>query len=264
MPRLKLYFTYDGTHYSGFQRQKNTSRTIQEVIENKLSIISNTRVNMLASGRTDGGVHARIQVAHVDVPEAVLVLLHKPSPILGESRLVQGLNRLLPPDIRMLKIDHVSGDFHAIAGVRKKTYVYFIDPSPIQLPELKTWSWGLRLPLDWDSMERATSDLIGRHDFKAFCGAGSKVKTTTRTIYEARWGKVRFQGFSYPCELRALRITGSGFLKNMVRSIAGSLVHIGNKKASPDMIAQAIKSGDRRSVGPTAPAHGLWLWDILY
>lgn len=263
MPRLKLYITYDGTRYKGWQRQLNTPDTIQEVIETKLSIIANGRVRMRASGRTDAGVHARIQVAHCDVPEHVARLAQAVSGPLQENRLKQSLNTLLPYNIRVLRIDVVPQSFHA-ARPRKKTYLYFIDPSPVQLPEVRRYAWHLRFPLDWEAIEQATHVLEGHHDFKAFCGKGSAVKTTTRTLFEARWGVTVWQGISHPVELKVLRLTGSGFLKHMVRSIAGTLVHIGNRKASPDLIPRLLETGDRAIVGPTAPAHGLWLWDIQY
>lgn len=264
MPRLKIYLTYDGTSYNGWQRQKNTATTIQEILENKLSRIANTRVSVMSSGRTDAGVHARIQVAHATVPEAVLKLLEHSSPVPGESRLKQGLNSLLPPDIRILRIEHVADEFHALRDVTRKTYLYFIDPSPVQMPELRRYAWNLRLPLDWNAMEQATAPLVGRHDFKAFCGAGSDVKTTVRTLYEATWGTMAWHGVSHSTELRVLRLTGSGFLRNMVRSVAGTLVHIGNGKAKPGLVAGLLETGDRKLAGPTAPPHGLWLWDILY
>jgi tRNA pseudouridine38-40 synthase len=254
MARLKLYFSYDGTYYSGLQRQANTSNTIQEILETKLSMISNTRVSLMASGRTDAGVHARIQVAHCNIPDNVA----------ARPNLMKSLNSLLPPDIRMLLIETVHEGFDALRDVQKKTYVYFIDPNPIQWPELRNYAWHLRLPLNWPAMEEATKDLLGDHDFKALCAADTTARSTVRTVYEARWGTVDWRGVGGCYELRALRVTGSGFLKNMVRSIAGTLVHIGNGKASSDLIRRCLESRERSMAGPSAPAHGLWLWDILY
>ncbi len=264
MARLKIYLTYDGTFYHGWQRQLNTPKTIQEILETKLSIMSNARVSIMSSGRTDAGVHARIQVAHATVPDTVLRLLENPSPILGESRLVQGLNSLLPRDIRVLRIEQVAPDFHALRQIDKKTYLYFIDPSPVQLPELRDHAWHLRMPLDWKAVEKATKALAGRHDFKSFCAAGSSVKTTTRTLFEAYWGTFKWRGISHTTELRVLRLTGSGFLRGMVRSVAGTLVFIGNRRAPPERVAQLLETPNRAGVGPTAPACGLWLWDVLY
>lgn len=268
MARLKLYLSYDGTKFRGWQRQKNTPHTIQEVFENKLSIIANSRVSLMASGRTDAGVHARVQVAHVDVPETTLRLL-QPSPLSmitghAETRLQQSLNSLLPPDIRLLRVEQVDADFHALKSAKKKTYVYFFNPNPVQPADLRNYTWHLKLPINWDAVEEATKYFVGRHDFKSFCAADAPAKSTVRTIYEARWGIVRRQGIGAPCDLRVLRVTGGGFLKHMVRCIAGSLIFVGQGKDSPDFIERALKATDRRAAGPTAPPHALWLWDILY
>ncbi|MEW6057152.1 MAG: tRNA pseudouridine(38-40) synthase TruA [Bdellovibrionota bacterium] len=257
MPRLKLYFSYVGTRYHGWQRQKNTRYTIQEILETKFSVIANKRVSVVASGRTDAGVHARIQVAHVDVPDSVVRLYER-------NRLILGLNSLLPRDIRVLKVEPAVDDFHAIRDAKKKTYLYFLDTNPIQWPELRHSAWHLRLPIDWKAIEEGTRYFKGKHDFKAFCGANGNAKTSVREIYEAHWGAVRWRGVGGVCELRVLRVTGNGFLRNMVRSIVGTLVHVGSGKSSPEKIRTALETCDRKLAGPTAPAHGLWLWDILY
>lgn len=264
MPRLKISLTFDGTNYRGWQIQKNARHTLQGVLEEKLAIIANTRVPTFPCGRTDAGVHARVMVVQADVPESTLRLLGAGSPIPGESRLKQGLNRLLPRDLRVLAVEEAPPGFHALRDVHRKTYLYFIDTSPVQLPELRRYSWHLRLPMDWKAIEQATPAFAGRHDFKAFCGKGSKVKTTVRTLHEVWWGTHLWQGIAHPVELKVLRVTGSGFLKQMVRSIVGTLVHIGNGKASPEIVGQLLQTGHRPLVGPTAPAHGLWLWDVSY
>lgn len=256
--RLKFYFNYLGTLYHGFQRQANTQKTVQEVLETKISMIANARTTLMASGRTDAGVHARIQVAHADVPDL------DRAPQLAPSRLLPALNSVLPRDIRMLRIDQVPGSFHALRDVKKKTYLYFIDPSPIQLPELRNHSWHLRFPLDLNAMMQATPNFLGEHDFRAFCAADTTARSTVRTLYEARWGEHNWHGIGGSAKLLVFRVTGSGFLKNMVRSMLGSLVHIGNGKANPDLICRGLQTRDRRLAGPSAPAHGLWLWDILY
>ncbi len=252
MVKLKLYFSYDGTHYHGWQRQANTPSTIQEIFENKLSMVFNKRLSVHASGRTDAGAHARIQVAHVEVD-------------LKQSleQLTSSLNKLLPPDIRVLKIEEVSSEFHAQLGVLKKTYLYCIDPSPIQWPVLRDYAWNLKFPLDWDAITVATHYLCGEHDFRAFCSVDHSAKTTIRTLFEAYWGEMECNGL-FEAKLKVFRITGNGFLKQMVRGIVGTLVYIGQGKAQPELLKQLIKTGDRKFCGPTAPARGLWLWDILY
>jgi tRNA pseudouridine38-40 synthase len=221
-------------------------------------------VHAQSCGRTDAGEHARVQAVHADLPERTMRLIETESILKGESRFKQALNSLLPHDIRVLMVKRMQDGFHATRDVRRKTYVYLIDPSPVQLPELRRYAWSLRLPLDWAAIEQATRVLKGQHDFKAFCGKGSTAKTTTRTIYEAHWGIHEWHGLVHPVKLHAFRITGNGFLKHMVRSIVGSLIHIGNRKVPADRVARLLESGKRDLVGPTAPPQGLWLWDLTY
>lgn len=257
MRRLKIYFSYDGTHYHGFQRQKNVTKTVQEVLESAVSKLTATRVSILSSGRTDAGVHARIQVAHVDLPPQVFIRWNLES-------LQKALNSILPRDIRIWLIQNAPAGFHAVRSAKKKTYLYFIDPSAVQWPSLRHYSWHLKLPLDWDLMRQTARSFRGTHDFKAFCASNSSAKTSVRHIYEARWGKAPAGVFGAHTELWVFRITGNGFLKHMVRSIVGTLVKIGSHKEDPSIVTRALESGDRRLVGPTAPSRGLWLWDIDY
>lgn len=254
--KVKLYFSYDGTPFHGWQRQANTPRTIQEEVERALSRIAGDKVTCTASGRTDSGVHARVQVAHAVLPQARLKLVEN-------GRLVLAMNSVLPSGVRLLRAERVSPKFHAQRDVIRKTYLYFINPSPVQSPALSRYSWHLRLPLDWGAMAEATQGLEGTHDFKAFCDADASTKTSVRTIYEARWGLVEAGPFGAG-RLYALRVTGNGFLKHMVRSLVGTLVHIGNGKAGPELVGKALRTQERKLAGPTAPPQGLWLWDILY
>lgn len=254
--KVKLYLSYDGSNMYGWQRQKNADRTIQQIVEQTLSKICACPVTCTSSGRTDAGVHARIQVAHALIPEARLTLIEN-------GRFILAVNSLLPRNIRLHKAQVVPESFHAQRDVLRKTYLYFVDTSAVQVPALRQYSWNLRHPLDWKAIEKATQLLVGSHDFKAFCDADSSVKTTTRTLFEAEWGRI--SGFPFgPSELRALRLTGNGFLKHMVRSITGTLVKVGEGKISHDQFKRALLSGNRKLVGPTAPPNGLWLWDILY
>lgn len=251
--KLKIYFSYDGTAYHGFQRQKNVNNTVQEVLERALTRIADTRTKVMATGRTDTGVHARIQLAHTMVNPALFQRL-------GSKRFVQSLNSLLPLDVRVLRVEEADLKFHAIRSVKKKTYMYFIDVSPIQTPFLRNYAWHLWLPLDWVAMRKATEHFVGTHDFRAFCAANSSAKTTVRTIYEASWQtKVLFG----ETQLMAFQVIGSGFLKQMIRSMVGTLVQVGNHKRSVESVAELLRVPNRKKSGPTAPAHGLWLWDIL-
>ncbi len=279
--KIRIYISYDGTHYHGWQRQVGSLQTVQEVLENRFSRLLNSKISIQASGRTDAGVHARVQVAHARIPVAGFerFFKHKSLPtsksgFVSEvldapgAHLVHGLNSILPTDIRVLKIDPVASDFHAQRDACRKKYIYLIDQSKVQLPFLRHYSWHLRYPLNLEQMQRATQLLIGTHDFASFCGAGSTVKTTRRTIYKA--------SIKVGSELLIFEVVGSGFLKNMVRSIVGTLVLIGSNKtvrlehtgpvvaADVDYMQRLIHQPNRLNIGPTAPPHGLWLWDVYY
>ncbi len=254
--RVKFYCSYDGAGFSGWQRQAGEARTVQKVFEDALSRVCNTKTNVTASGRTDAGVHARIQVVHADVPVARRSLIES-------GRFVMALNSNLPGDVRIHRVEEVAPDFHAQRHVQRKTYLYFIDTSPVQVPSLRKYAWHLRLPMDWTAIEEATRALKGTHNFEAFSDSDRSTKTTVRTLYEAHWGRAAAGPFG-PADLKVLRLTGSGFLKHMVRSIVGTLVKVGNKGADPDLVARSLATPQRHLVGATAPSQGLWLWDILY
>lgn len=259
--RLKLYFSFIGTRYCGWQKQSHNSQSIQEVFEQNLSRIAGRPVSIIASGRTDAGVHARIQVAHADFPDthARMLEIHQ-----GMTRLQASLNHMLPKAIRVWRVEPAAADFHAIRDVLKKTYVYFIDPSPIQCPELRHHAWHLRFPLDWQAIQEATRYFKGEHDFRAFCASDSFAKTTVRCVEGVKVGDVEWCGLTQRVSLKAIRVTGKGFLKQMVRSMVGTLVKIGSHKAKPTLVLEALQSGNRQLTGVTAPPQGLWLWDILY
>lgn len=265
-----MAFTYDGSSFYGWQRQKNASPTLQAEIEGVLSRICSSRVSVTASGRTDAGVHARIQVAHADIPAAKKEVGKR----FKFERLLLGINALLPPSVRMLSIEEVPFHFHAQKNVERKTYLYFLATMPVCPPFLVKNMWHLRFPLDWRRMEKAAAMLEGAHYFKAFCDANSSAKTFDRTVFESElsreisiesfpwWGSGI--DFTHQTGYRVYRVTGSGFLKHMVRCIVGTLVAIGQGRRTLVDLQRALETGERKYVGPTAPAHGLWLWDIRY
>ncbi|HRK03287.1 MAG TPA: tRNA pseudouridine(38-40) synthase TruA, partial [Oligoflexia bacterium] len=212
------------------------------------------RVSVFSSGRTDAGVHARVQAVHTNLPEKWE----------HTEALQSALNSLLPSDIRILKAEIMPDHFHALRDAKKKMYVYFINPQPVQNPVLARYSWHLRFPLDWNAMAQAGQAFVGRHDFKAFAAADHSAKTTVRTIESFEWGTLVVPGFGGNTGLGYFKVVGQGFLKNMVRIMVGSLVRVGAGKAPVDSIARALISGQRNQAGSTAPPHGLWLWDVLY
>ena len=267
--RIKIIFTYDGTGFFGWQVQKTSAYTVQQVLQEAFQKITKQKINITASGRTDAGVHARIQVAHADFPKVLALKMldcakTKQGYSFPQNKLSMALNSLLPQKIRILDIKKANSKFHSIRDVTKKTYVYFIDPSAVQWPMLSRYTWNLKIPLNWKKMRLAAKKLVGTHDFQSFCASDSSAKTTVRTIDSIKIEKVKIFPLVSDVEVYAIAITGNGFLKQMVRSIVGTLVHIGDGKAEVDLIDKCLFAKNRNIVGKTAPANGLWLWDIRY
>lgn len=241
--RIKLTLQYIGTHYSGWQVQPN-GVTIQEILQKALSQILQEKITVVGSGRTDAGVHALAQVAHFDTIKDLSLF-----------KICRGLNAILPKDISVLGAESVPRDFHAQLSAKSKTYAYQIWNHAIRNSFLQEYSWHMPYPLDIGRMQKAARYLVGEHDFKSFCAANSTAKTTVRRIKKIQ---------IVPGPLIHFSITGSGFLKHMVRNIVGTLVEVGQKKRTPSDIKKILKSHDRRKAGRTAPAKGLFLVKVIY
>ena len=243
--RILLTVEYFGKNYAGWQRQKNAT-SVQQVLEEKLSLILQSPIVLSASGRTDSGVHALGQKAHFDYEGNFPV-----------GKMAFAVNTTLPEDIRVLSAIKVSDDFHAQYSAKRKTYVYKMYVSRTLHP-LKNYHFA-RIPydkVDFEKMERACEDLIGTHDFSGFSSTGSGIKTTVRTIYSAT---LRKDG-----EDITLEITGNGFLYNMVRIIAATLLKVGMGIYPPEHVKEILESCDRRLSAPKAAACGLTLVEIKY
>lgn len=256
--------SYLGTHFCGWQKQRGLAASgamsVQETIEQALSKIQGEAVKIQGSGRTDAGVHAAAQVAHFTLPKLRYDL--------GVYR--RALNGTLPPAIRVLGIFPVRPDFHAQKNATAKQYSYYFQQGPCAWPALKDTTWWIRKPLDFNAMNQAVEDLKGRHDFKVFQAAGGTVTTTVREIFEAdvtRLGNP-FPGAGHGLDqsfpLIRLRLKGSGFLKQMVRSIAGVALAIGDGQRGTDEFQRLLKDGKRADLPPTAPSRGLWLEAVWY
>ena len=243
MKNVKLTIQYDGTDFSGWQRQLN-GRTVQEEIEKALSIILKKNVKINGSGRTDAGVHALAQVANFREDFTIPV-----------DRIPRALNGLLPEDISILSAIEVDKDFHARYSAKGKKYVYKIYNSKIRSPILRNSSYWVPEPLDIEKMKVAANCFIGEHDFKGFRASSSKVKKTIRTIYS----------FDVCVEDKMIIIetSGNGFLHNMVRIMVGTLVDIGKNKIKSDLI-DILHTGMREKAGHTAPPQGLYLAEVYY
>jgi tRNA pseudouridine38-40 synthase len=252
---LKITLSYDGTAYVGWQRQA-AGLSIQGLLEDALTRLEGAPVTAHGAGRTDAGVHALGQVAsaRVSVP-------HDP------AVLKRALNGVLPPDVRVIRVEDAPPDFHARYSASGKTYEYRIWQGDVQPPLARTWSWHVPRTLDVAAMDRAARVLEGRHDFSAFQSTGSNAATSIRTVTSCR---VRYEA---PDDLFAgsaggslviLRIEADGFLRHMVRAIAGTLVEIGESRRDAGSTGALLASGNRSASGATAPAHGLVLIFVAY
>jgi len=246
--RIALRLSYDGTNYAGWQRQKNAV-TVQEVVEAALLKLTGEQITIAGASRTDAGVHASGQVAHFDTASSI-----------PGDRFCLALNTFLPPDIRVMSSTQADADFHSRFNAVRKTYRYTICNAPVAHALYNNRAWHVRPPLDTNAMRKAAESLIGEHDFAAFRAAGGQpVRSTVRRVEH-----VELQLPSPDENLLNLVITGSGFLYNMVRIIAGTLVYVGMGKLPPDVISQMIATKNRKLGGPTAPPQGLILCSVEY
>jgi tRNA pseudouridine38-40 synthase len=257
MRTLKLTVAYDGTRYAGWQVQRNSDKrqatsnkqkqkpTIQGTLERVLTQILQEAVRAIGSGRTDAGVHALAQVAHIRV--------RNPMPC---ERLRHSLNQLLPADIAVMTIDAVPDSFHARFDASTKQYRYRVFTGPVVPPFLRPYVHHVPRPLGLAAMRREISALVGRHDFRAFARAAPTNGSTRRTIRAVRLLK---RGDELHFEVQ-----GDGFLHTMVRSMMGTLLDVGRGRLPAGTMARMLRTGDRRLAGTTAPAKGLTLVEVRY
>ncbi len=245
MPTYRLTLAYRGAAYAGWQRQEN-ALAVQQVVEEALERLLGEAVRIAGASRTDAGVHARGQVAHLE--------LARPFP---ERGLVHGANRFLPADVRVLAAAAMPAGFHARRHAAAKEYVYRLSGAPVISPLDALFVAPAPAGLDVERMARAASVLPGRHDFSAFALAGGSHGQPFRRIVSARWEE-REGG-----EL-AFRVVGAGFLRGMVRALVGTLIEVGTGRRTPESFAALLAGRPRREAGPTAPAHGLVLQQVWY
>ena len=241
----KILVQYDGTRYEGWQRQERTESTIQGKIEAVLSKMCGEEVQIQGAGRTDAGVHAKGQVANVHLKEQV-----------DPQEVKQYLNRYLPEDIAVSEVTEVPERFHSRLNATGKIYVYRIATGEVKKVFERRYIYDFGEKPDMELMCRAAEILTGTHDFKSFCSAGAQVQTTVRTIYAVNVTKAD--------DMVHIRITGNGFLYNMVRIIAGTLMQVGTGLMEPEQVKEILEARDRSKAGPTAVAKGLTLVEIRY
>ena len=260
MSRVFLKVAYDGTGFHGWQVQPGV-RTVEGELNKALSELTKEEITVIGASRTDAGVHALGNVAVFDTACTI-----------PPERFSYALNTLLPEDVKVVSSKEVSADWHPRKIACRKTYEYRIYTGEFDNPLKRRDSWHVPYRLDTSKMQEAARYLVGEHDFVSFCSVHTQAESTVRTIYsievvsskpEEPGGKN--PGGEAPVENGlVIRITGNGFLYNMVRIIAGSLAEVGSGKHPPEWIKQVLESLDRTKGGPTAPPQGLLLREIVY
>lgn len=257
MKRVMLTVSYDGTAYSGWQIQPGRE-TVEGVLNRCIGGLTGETVEVIGASRTDSGVHALGNVAVFDTDSSI-----------PAEKFSYALNRRLPEDIRIQASEEVPADFHPRHCASRKTYEYRIYNAPFALPAKRLYSHFTYVPLRVDLMNRAAAYLVGEHDFKSFCSADTQARTTVRQVDSAKvWEECAGGGKNAAEREKTLwpegreiviRVAGRGFLYNMVRIIAGTLMEVGRGKIPPEGIKDILEACDRQAAGPTAPACGLTL-----
>ncbi len=238
--RIMLTVAYDGTAYSGFAVQENTPETIEGKLNEAIERLTGEKTEVIGASRTDAGVHAYGNVVVFDTESTI-----------PGDRFIFAINHELPQDIRITDSREVSPDFHPRHCNTEKTYEYRILNTPISVPTKRLYACHFSMPLDVDIMNEAAAYLVGEHDFTSFCNAQSQALSHVRTVKDVH---VTRNGDEV-----VISVTGNGFLYNMVRIIAGTLMQIGRGKGGPSQMKTILEKKNRAAAGPTAPPQGLFL-----
>ena len=244
--KIKMLLSYDGTNFGGWQRQKSGQPTIQGSLEQALTRVFDQPTRVCGSGRTDAGVHARVQVAHFWSPREV-----------EGAKLLYALNSLTPEGIAIHGLWEAPDHFHAITSAKKKTYIYEIHNAQTPSAFKERFSVWRRDNFDLDLLNSYSTNLLGRQDFKSFQTSGSEVQDTVREVFEACWERPSKEQLIF-------RITGNGFLRQMVRNIVGTFIGLHGEKAETSAVRDILRSLDRRAAGTTALPQGLCLDSVSY
>lgn len=244
MKNIKLLIEFDGTNYAGWQKQPKIN-TVQQTLEKAIADLTNEKIELIGSSRTDAGVHARGFIANFKTNSSI------PS-----DKFREALNCRLPDDIVILKSDEVPIEFHSRYSSKGKKYSYTILNTYQRSAINRNYMYHIKNNLDINSMKEAAKYFVGNHDFSAFRSTGSSAKTTERIIYESEIIK---QG-----QIIIYNVHGNGFLYNMVRTMVGTLINVGIKKNAPEDIEKIILSKDRSKAGQCVPGCGLCLEKVYY
>jgi tRNA pseudouridine38-40 synthase len=244
MRTLRFTLSYDGTNYSGWQRQANAV-AVQGIVEDTLTKICKERITVIGSGRTDAGVHALGQVVSF-----------RTSCRIPADRLAYALNSLLPSDIIAREGQNAPADFNARHSAKEKLYRYIIYNNPIPSPFFRLYAWHIPIQLDFAAMVQAAECFTGTHDFSAFCAAGGAQVNPVRSISFSGWRRLG--------DMLEYEVSGTGFLYHMVRNMVGTMVDIGKKKLQSDAVPSILAGKQRSMAGVTAPPQGLYLVSVMY
>ncbi len=244
MKRIMLTVAYNGTNYHGWQIQNN-GITVQETLQTAILKVLGKDIAVHGCSRTDAGVHAKRFCCHLDCDDNIPF-----------DAFLRGVNSVLPPDIAILKCEDVADDFHARFNAKGKTYIYNILNSNKKDPFLMPFVWQIERPLDTEKMNEFCKTLIGTHDFYGFSSSGRTVENTVRTVSECSVTKEN--------DIVKLKITGDGFLYNMVRIITGTAVDVSDGRLEPDCALSVFETKSREMAGVTAPPQGLFLEKVYY
>ena len=242
--RYFITLSYDGTRYHGWQVQPN-GISVQGELQRALSLLLRQEVSVTGAGRTDTGVHASMMVAHFDLG----------SPLDDPAQLTYKLNKLLPQDIAVQRVEPVADDLHARFSATSRTYYYYIHT--VKSPFLRNYSCELHYPLDFGLMNEAAQVLMEYDDFGAFCKSHADVKTTLCRVTRAQWVQMGDHEWRF-------EITANRFLRNMVRAVVGTLIDVGRGRLSIDGFRQVVEGRRRTEAGESMPGHALFLQHITY
>ncbi|MBR6948596.1 MAG: tRNA pseudouridine(38-40) synthase TruA [Bacilli bacterium] len=241
--RYLLKFSYDGSNYNGFQTQKGL-HTIQEELEKAVSKVNNKDTNVVATGRTDKGVHAYSQYAHVDIDVDI-----------NEYKLKRALNSNLPDDIHIISTKVVPDNFHARYDIKSKEYRYYINLGEYN-PIDRNYVFQYNYQLNVEKMSEAIKYFVGKHDFRAFVTENKEKENCVRTITKA--------SIMVDNNIVEIKFIGDGFLRYQVRNMVGYLIKVGEEKVLPESVIDVLESKDRTKSGKTAPPEGLYLYNVEY